>query len=350
LAQRLFAELPLASTVLVLNGVVWASLILAMRSILQRISINWSSHKSCRAAWNSCYPKMIAVHSRHFKLSQKSLAAASLALAATSEAHAATQSKPDSATKEAPSTEFQGKVALVTGAAKGMGREISRRLIESGARVILVDLDEKSLQENVAAMGPRASYVACDLRKLDEARAMFEKMGCADEVDLLVNCAGVAIFQEFAAVTEDVWDMTMEVNAKAVFFLSQYFAKGMAKKGSGSIVNISSQSSGIVVSTKHHCYSTSKAAVDHITRLSAISLAKSNIRVNAVNPTVVRTELAIKAHGEEGLKKMAAKIPLGKICECDDVADAVLFLLSDKASMITGVTLPVDGGFIASRP
>jgi len=179
---------------------------------------------------------------------------------------------------------------------------------------------------------------------------MFEKMGCADEVDLLVNCAGVAIFQEFAAVTEDVWDMTMEVNAKAVFFLSQYFAKGMAKKGSGSIVNISSQSSGIVVSTKHHCYSTSKAAVDHITRLSAISLAKSNIRVNAVNPTVVRTELAIKAHGEEGLKKMAAKIPLGKICECDDVADAVLFLLSDKASMITGVTLPVDGGFIASRP
>merc|ERR1739845_219686 len=99
--------------------------------------------------------------------------------------------------------------------------------------------------------------------------------------------------------------------------------------------------------TKHLAYSTSKAAVDHVTRISA--LAPYNIRVNAVNPTVVRTALAVNAHGEEGLKRMANKIPLGRICQCDDVADAVVFLLSERASMITGVTLGVDGGFVPSR-
>lgn len=83
--------------------------------------------------------------------------------------------------------------------------------------------------------------------------------------------------------------------------------------------------------------------------MSAYALAKSNVRVNAVNPTVVRTELAIKGHGEEGLKKMAERVPLGRICDPDDVADAVLYLLSERARMITGVTLPVDGGFVASR-
>merc|ERR1719253_1595300 len=117
----------------------------------------------------------------------------------------------------------------------------------------------------------------------------------------------------------------------------------MASRGGGAIVNISSQSSTVVVSEKHLAYSTSKAAVDHATRITSICLAKDKTRVNAVNPTVVRTELAIKAHSEEGLKAMAAKVPLGKICECDDVADSVLFLLSSRASMITGVTLPVDG-------
>merc|ERR1719502_1701082 len=131
-----------------------------------------------------------------------------------------------------------------------------------------------------------------------------------------------------------------------MLFLSQLVAEGMVSRGGGAIVNISSQSSTVVVGPRHTCYSTSKAAVDHITRSTAINLAAKNIRCNAVCPTVVRTDLAIKAHGEEGLAKMAAKIPLQRICQTDDVA---LFLLSDRASMVTGVTLPVDGGFLAAR-
>merc|ERR1740121_875099 len=123
----------------------------------------------------------------------------------------------------------------------------------------------------------------------------------------------------------------------------------MAARGGGAVVNISSQSSTVVVSERHLCYSVSKAAIDHVTRSAAICLAKDNVRVNAVNPTVVRTELSIQAHGEEGLARMAEKVPLQRICEPHHVADAVLFLLSDRASMITGVTLPVDGGFLAAR-
>mmetsp|Transcript_59736 Transcript_59736/g.94250 ORF Transcript_59736/g.94250 Transcript_59736/m.94250 type:complete len:180 (-) Transcript_59736:45-584(-) len=172
----------------------------------------------------------------------------------------------------------------------------------------------------------------------------------AGQVDMLVNAAGIAVFETFGEQTLEVWDKTMDINARPVWFLTQEIGKGMADRGFGSIVNISSQSSSIVVSDKHLAYSTSKAAVDHITRMSSYALAKSNVRVNAVNPTVVRTELAVKAHGEEGLKKMAAKVPLGRVCEPQDVADAVLYLLSDRASMITGVTLPVDGGFVISRP
>merc|ERR1711937_1131260 len=123
----------------------------------------------------------------------------------------------------------------------------------------------------------------------------------------------------------------MDVNARATWFLTQELGKTMASRGFGSVVNISSQSSSVAVSDRHLLYSTSKGAVDQITRCAAYALAKSNVRVNAVNPTVVRTQLAISAHGEEGLRKMAAKVPLGRICEPDDVADAVLYLLSDRA-------------------
>merc|ERR1712039_504035 len=123
-------------------------------------------------------------------------------------------------------------------------------------------------------------------------------------------------------------DKTMDINARATWFLSQQMANGMMARGGGAIVNMSSQSSSVVVSDRHLAYSTSKAAVDHITRSTAIALAKHGVRVNAVNPTVVRTELAVKAHGEDGLARMAAKVPLGRICEPNHVADADLRLSS----------------------
>lgn len=246
-------------------------------------------------------------------------------------------------------TNFNGQTALVTGAAGGIGLAIATRLIAAGAKVILVDRDAEALQKVAADLGGSAIATPCDLRNLEATRAALQAAKVAGSVDLLVNCAGVAIFKPFFEVSQDVWDITMDVNARAMLFMTQLVAEGMVARGRGAIVNISSQSSSVVVGPGHLCYSTSKAAVDHITKATAVNLAANNVRCNAVNPTVVRTALAVQAHGEEGLQKMAAKIPLQRICQPDDVADVVLFLLSDRASMVTGVTLPVDGGFLAQR-
>lgn len=249
-------------------------------------------------------------------------------------------------------TNFSGRIALVTGAGSGLGNQIARRLVAAGAHVILVDIKEAELEatrEELTSSGGSATAVPCDLRDVPGTCSKLEAAGVVGTVDLLVNCAGVAIFKPFSEITQDVWDLTMDINARSMLFLSQLLADGMAIRGGGAIVNISSQSSTVVVSEQHLCYSASKACVDHLTKSTAICLAAKNIRVNAVNPTVVRTELAVRAHGEEGLQKMAAKVPLRRICQPDDVADVVLFLLSDRASMVSGVTLPVDGGFLAAR-
>lgn len=252
----------------------------------------------------------------------------------------------DDKSRSAFKIDFAGRVALVTGAASGIGRCIALCIARHGAKVLAVDRNEADLKRLEEEM-PLCTPFPCDLSDVPAMRSMIAEAG---RIDMLVNAAGIAVFETFGEQTLEVWDKTMDINARPVWFLTQEIGKGMAERGSGSIVNISSQSSSVVVSDKHLAYSTSKAAVDHITRMASYALAKSNVRVNAVNPTVVRTELAIKAHGEEGLKKMAAKVPLGRVCEPQDVADTVLYLLSDRASMITGVMLPIDGGFVVSRP
>jgi len=246
-------------------------------------------------------------------------------------------------------TSFHGRTALVTGAASGIGLAIARRLHSAGATLVLVDRDGEMLKKVAEELGGGTRAIACDLRNLEATQAALEDAGVTGSVDLLVNCAGVAIFKPFLEISQEIWDISMDVNARAMLFMSKFLADGMVARGGGAIVNVSSQSSTVVVGPGHTCYSASKAAVDHITKATAINLAAKNVRCNSVNPTVVRTALAVKAHGEEGLKKMAAKIPLQRICQPDDVADVVLFLLSDRASMVTGVTLPVDGGFLAAR-
>lgn len=242
--------------------------------------------------------------------------------------------------------DLNGMAALVTGAGNGIGCAIAERLAKLGAKVWAVDRDQaalKLLEERQA----RCTGVVADLGSIESLSEVTSKVG---ELDFLVNAGGILVLQEFGEQTPAVWDATLDINARAIWFLMHELGQKMAAKRRGSIVNISSQSSSVAVSTKHMAYSTSKAAVDHMTRLAAYALAKDNVRVNAVNPTVVRTALAIKGHGEEGLKRMAEKVPLQRICEPEDVADAVVFLLSESSRMITGITLPVDGGFVAARP
>eukprot|EP00756_Hemistasia_phaeocysticola_P048295 Hpha_TRINITY_DN22726_c0_g1::TRINITY_DN22726_c0_g1_i1::g.34213::m.34213/K03331/DCXR; L-xylulose reductase len=238
-----------------------------------------------------------------------------------------------------------GRRALVTGGARGIGRACAEALLRQGARVVISDLDGPTLKAAAGEM--RCDYVAGDLSQEEGCARVVQEAG---DFDLLVHAAGIAVFESFLETRTAAWDKTMAINTRAGFLLIQHMARRLAaREQRGSVVIISSQSSSIVVSERHLAYSVSKAAVDQTVRSAGVMLAPKNIRVNAIRPTAVRTELAINAHGEEGLRKVAAKIPLGRCAMPEEVAAPVCFLLSDAAAMITGVALPVDGGFLASR-
>jgi len=167
---------------------------------------------------------------------------------------------------------------------------------------------------------------------------------------LLINNAGVSVLKNVFDHTQEDWDYVLNVNLKSVFVLSQHVCKRMVeRKKGGVVVNVSSQASSIGLD-KHLAYCVSKGALDQLTRVMALELGKHNIRINSVNPTVVLTDMGKMAwSAPEVAGPMLAKIPLHKFAEPKDVSDVILFLLSDKSAMVTGITLPVDGGFLSAR-
>jgi L-xylulose reductase len=167
----------------------------------------------------------------------------------------------------------------------------------------------------------------------------------AGPIHLLVNNAGVSQLQSVLDTTPDAYDRVMSVNLKAPVFLSQYVARGMVERGDGgAIVNVSSVASSVAL-TDHLAYCTSKAGMDMATKVMALELGRHKIRVNAVNPTVVMTDMGKRAWSDPVKSTHAmTQIPLGRFAEEADVVNAIVFLLSDKSSMLSGVTLPVDGG------
>ena len=168
-------------------------------------------------------------------------------------------------------------------------------------------------------------------------------------IDLLVNNAGISIPQSFLDTTVDAFDRTMAVNVRAAVIVSQVIARGMiARKFPGVIVNLSSQASKVALQD-HTAYCASKGAMDQLTRMMALELGPHNIRVNAVNPTVTLTPMGQMAWGDPVKRDpMLAKIPLGRFAQPRDVAHTVAYLLSDQADLIHGVTMPIDGGFLAT--
>jgi NAD(P)-dependent dehydrogenase (short-subunit alcohol dehydrogenase family) len=189
--------------------------------------------------------------------------------------------------------------------------------------------------------------IVADLADVEEARAAARRAG---PVDLLVNNAGVSIPQPFLETTVEAFDRTIAVNLRAALVIAQVVAASMIERGrAGAIVNISSQAS-MVGLADHAAYCASKGALDQLTRVMALELGPHRIRVNAVNPTVTLTPMGQMAWGDPAKSEpMKAKIPLRRFAAPIDVAQAVAFLLSDEAAMIHGVTLPVDGGFLATR-
>ncbi|HEV7566126.1 MAG: Dcxr [Leifsonia sp.] len=240
-------------------------------------------------------------------------------------------------------TDFAGRPILVTGASGGIGGATVRLLRAQGADVIAAARDEDSLSALVAETGARA--LAFDLTSEESIK------GAVDGLDLwgVVNCGGFG--GEIATPQDtdiDVFDKVMNINARGSLLVIKYAARSLIRLGKGgSIVNVSSQAS-LVALSNHVSYGSSKAALDNITRVSALELGRYNIRVNSVNPTVVMTEMSNFYWGRPEIGgPFLEQMPLGRWATVDDVAGPIVFLLSDESAMISGVSLPIDGGYTA---
>jgi NAD(P)-dependent dehydrogenase (short-subunit alcohol dehydrogenase family) len=239
---------------------------------------------------------------------------------------------------------FDGKRILVTGAGKGIGREIAQLFAACGAQVVAVSRTQADLDSLAGQIN--CETITVDIGDAGQARSAAEQAGV---VHMLVNNAGISIPESFLDTSADSFDQTMAVNVRGAMIMSQVVAKGMIERGQGgAIVNVSSQASQVSL-TDHTAYCASKGALDQLTRVMALELGPHHIRVNAVNPTVTMTPMGEMAWGDPAKSApMLAKIPLGRFADPIDVAYAVAYLLSERANMIHGVTLPVDGGFLSS--
>jgi NAD(P)-dependent dehydrogenase (short-subunit alcohol dehydrogenase family) len=238
-------------------------------------------------------------------------------------------------------TDFNGRPILVTGASGGIGGATVRRLVQAGADVIASGRTTDSLAALAAETGART--LPFDLTSEESVR------GALDGLDLwgVVNCGGFG--GEIATPMEtdiDVFDKVISINARGSLLVTKYASRSMIRLGrGGSIVNVSSQAS-LVALRGHISYGSSKAALDNITRVSALELGGHGIRVNSVNPTVVMTEMSAFYWGREEIGgPFLEQMPLGRWATEDEIAAPIVFLLSDDAAMITGVSLPIDGGF-----
>jgi NAD(P)-dependent dehydrogenase (short-subunit alcohol dehydrogenase family) len=252
-----------------------------------------------------------------------------------------------------PRFDLTGRTALVTGAARGLGRATALALGHAGADVALGLRDAATgadLEAALRAMGRRCLRVQMDVTKLDQVRASIDAVAEAwDGLDILVNNAGLGPENRAEDVTEDDFDLTMDVNVKGVFFASQAAGRQMIRRGRGGrIISLSSQA-GFAALPTESVYCMSKAAVSHLTRCLAVEWGSHGIAVTAVAPTFIRTDgteaaLADPAFRADVEERIAG---LHRIGEPMDVAGAVVFLASPAASLVTGTTLLVDGGWTA---
>ncbi len=238
---------------------------------------------------------------------------------------------------------LRGQRALVTGGGKGIGRATAKMLNARGATVAVLGRTREDLNSLAAEIGCEALPV--DLGDPSAIHAAGAKLGT---FDLLVNCAAVSEPVPFLDLAADSFERTMAVNAVGPILVSQYAARGMIARGKGgAIVNVSSVAAFVGIADQAS-YCASKAALDAITRVMAIELGPQGIRVNAVNPVVTLTAMAAKAWSDpEKTARRLARIPLGRFADPQEVAEAIVYLLGDGARMMTGLSLPVDGGFSA---
>ena len=246
-----------------------------------------------------------------------------------------------------------GKRAIITGAGRGIGKATAVKLLREGASVLAVDIVPERIERAVSelkSLGPIESFTA-DVSKKSDCEAAVK--ACVDRfggLDVLINNAGVAHFQPFLETTEEAWDHTMDVDLKGVFLMGQAAARQMVNQGKGgAIVNMAS-TNGLMGERELAAYNAAKAGVLLLTKTMAIELAQYNIRVNAVCPGFILTELALEGGATpEFVQEYTKKIPLGRYGRPEEVADLFAYLASDEASFITGEGVVIDGGQLAEE-
>jgi NAD(P)-dependent dehydrogenase (short-subunit alcohol dehydrogenase family) len=254
--------------------------------------------------------------------------------------------------KNSDEVKVTGKIALVTGAARGIGRACALALAEAGADIALglknIQADSGLVKE-IVAFGRRVLPLQMDVSRIGEIKsAVMKAAEYFGRIDILINNAGIAPENYIENVTETDFDYTLDVNLKGTFFTSQQVGHWMIRQQSGTIINISSQAGFIALPTES-VYCMTKAGISHLTKCFAVEWAKHHITVNAVAPTFIYTPGTEEYLANEETKKMViSKIALGRIGEPKDVANAVLFLASPAAALITGTTLMIDGGWTAT--
>ena len=247
----------------------------------------------------------------------------------------------------APSFRLDGKVALVTGASRGIGYGLARALAEAGAQVAVSARDEAALAE-LSTHLPGSLIVPMDLRNIASIREGVAKVEQHfGRLDVLVNNAGLGANHPALDVTEQDWDELMDVNLKGLFFCAQAAARGMVARGYGRIVNLSSQAA-VVGIVDHAVYCASKGGVNQLTRVMALEWSKHGVTVNAVGPTFIYTPgTAERLDDPEYRANVLRRIPANQIGDISDVAGAVIYLASDAAKLVSGTCLLVDGGWTA---
>lgn len=238
--------------------------------------------------------------------------------------------------------DFSGKRVIVTGAGKGIGRATALMLARRGATVI-------AITRSAADLEALAGEIACETIAVDlaDADATREAARKALPADLLVNCAGTTELESFLDLSVENFDLLYAVNTRAPMIVAQEYARERVGQGlGGAIVNVSSVAAFVGI-PDHAAYCASKAGLDGLTRVMAKELAPKGIRVNGVHPTVTLTPMAVKAWSDpDKAAGMMARIPVGRFAEPNDIAEVILFLLSDEAAMVNGLSMPVDGGYM----
>jgi len=243
---------------------------------------------------------------------------------------------------------LKDKVAIVTGAASGMGAETARIFAREGAFVILTDMDAEGGQKVAREIGNRATFMAQDVSKEDDwARVVADTLKAHGKIDILINNAGVS-GSDPDRFSMKTWDQQMEINAKGVFLGMRAVIPEMQKAKKGSIVNISSISGIMGQDFVHMGYNAAKGAVRTMTKAAAVQFGRDNIRVNSVHPGVMPPMRTSKMSADPEVRARILKaIPMKRFGEVQEVANANLFLASDEASYISGAELVVDGAFVA---